>query len=145
VGALGHGFTASGHPVAAAVALENLAIIEERDLVANAAKVGAVLQEKLRTLAGHELVGEVRGDGLIGAVELVADKPGKTPFAPFGKVGAFAFGAGHRNGIIFRAIGDTLAVCPPLIATEADAGEIVRRLERTLDDTLEWACAQGFK
>lgn len=145
IGMLGHGFTASGHPVAAAVALENLAIIEERQLVQNAARVGAVLQGGLASLAAHELVGEARGEGLIGAVELVADKATKAPFAALGKVGAFAVGAGHRHGIIFRAIGDTLAVCPPLIVSEDDAIRIVRRLEKTLDETLEWARAEGHK
>jgi 4-aminobutyrate--pyruvate transaminase len=145
IGVLGHGFTGSGHPVAAAVALENLAIIEERGLVGNAARLGPLLQQQLRKFAEHELVGEVRGEGLIGAVEMVADKTAKTPFFPQGKVGAFAFGAGHRHGIIVRAIGDSLALCPPLIVTEEDIAEIVRRLERVLDETLEWTRMQGLK
>lgn len=135
IGTFGHGFTASGHPVATAVGLENLAIIEERDLIGNAARVGKVLQRKLRAFDNHPLVGEVRGVGLIAALELVADKESKTPFSPVGRVGAAAFAAGHEEGLIVRAIGDTIALCPPLIITEAEVDELVMRLERTLDKT----------
>jgi 4-aminobutyrate--pyruvate transaminase len=145
IGTFGHGFTASGHPVACAVGLENLQIIEERDLVGNAARVGAVMQERLAELATHPLVGEVRGAGLIAAVEMVADKKSKKPFDELGKAGASAFSAGHENGLIFRAIGDTLAVCPPLIITEEQALELVSRLEKTLDQTARWVSAEGLK
>ena len=81
IGVLGHGFTGGGHPVGAAVALENLKIIEERDLVANAAERGAELQAGLRSFAGHPLVGEARGVGLIAALELVAPE-GRTRGTP---------------------------------------------------------------
>ena len=135
LGTFGHGFTASGHPVATAVALENLAIIEERELVNNAATVGEVFQGKLRELEDHPIVGEVRGVGLIAGVELVADKSNKTPFDPIGSVGAKAFEIAQDHGLVIRSIGDTLALCPPLILTESDATEIVLRLARTLDDT----------
>src|SRR6202034_4495516 len=91
LGTFGHGFTASGHPVATAVGLENLKIIEERDLVGNAARVGAMLQERLAVLSNHALVGEVRGAGLIAGIEMVADKATRRSFAASGKVGAFAF------------------------------------------------------
>ncbi|MCK0197924.1 aspartate aminotransferase family protein [Ancylobacter sp. 6x-1] len=134
IGTFGHGFTASGHPVATAVGLENLAIIEEKDLVGNAARVGAVLQRELARFADHPLVGEVRGAGLIAALELVSDKATKAPFAPIGKVGAAAYAAGHANGLIVRAIGDTVALCPPLVITESQVLELVARLGRTLDD-----------
>lgn len=144
LGTFGHGFTASGHPVAAAVGLENLKIIEERDLVGNAARVGAVLQERLAVLSDHELVGEVRGVGLIAGIEMVADKATRRSFAAAGKAGAFAFAAGHENGLIVRAIGDTLALCPPMIITEAEVHEMVRRLEKTLDQTAVWVKAEGL-
>lgn len=131
----GHGFTASGHPVACAVALENLAIIEERDLMGNAARLEAAFQAGLRRFADHPLVGEARGTGLIGALELVADKATKRPFDPVGRVGAIAAEEGHAAGLIFRAIGDQLALCPPLIVTEADIAEIFERLALALDRT----------
>jgi len=135
IGTFGHGFTASGHPVATAVGLENLAIIEERDLVGNAARVGKVLQDKLLAFSDHPLVGEVRGAGLIAGIELVADKASRTPFSPIGRVGAAAFSAGHEHGLIVRAIGDTIALCPPLIITESEVDELVSRLEKVLDTT----------
>ena len=138
IGTFGHGFTASGHPVATAVGLENLAIIEEQDLIGNAARMGKVLQAGLAQYADHPLVGEVRGEGLIAALELVADKATKRPFDPAGKVGAKAFEIGHEEGMILRNLGDNLALCPPLIVTEADVAEIVRIMGRILDRTADW-------
>jgi 4-aminobutyrate--pyruvate transaminase len=138
IGTFGHGFTASGHPVATAVGLENLKIIEEDDLMGNAARVGAVFQKRLAALADHPLVGEMRGAGLIAGAELVADKATRRAFFPIGKVGPRAAEACHENGLIVRAIGDTVALCPPLIITEQEAVELVRRLEIALDQTAKW-------
>jgi 4-aminobutyrate---pyruvate transaminase len=135
IGTFGHGFTASGHPVPAAVALENLDIIEEQNLVENARRVGEVMQSELRALADHPLVGEVRGVGLIAGVELVADKATKAKFSPVGKVGAQVFSRAHENGLIIRAIGDTIAFCPPLIITEEQVRDMVERFKVTLDET----------
>ncbi|WP_018898134.1 aspartate aminotransferase family protein [Rhizobium sp. 2MFCol3.1] len=135
IGTFGHGFTASGHPVATAVGLENLAIIEERDLIGNAARMGAILQHELKALADHPLVGEVRGAGLIAGIELVADKTNRTPLSPTGKAGAIAFAAGHETGLIVRAIGDTIALCPPLIIDEAQIHDLVARLKTTINLT----------
>ena len=143
IGTFGHGFTASGHPVATAVGLENLKIIEEDDLMGNAARVGAVFQKRLAALADHPLVGEVRGAGLIAGVELVADKATRRAFSPIGKVGTRAAEACHENGLIVRAIGDTVALCPPLIITEQEAVELVRRLEIALDQTAKWVSSKG--
>jgi 4-aminobutyrate--pyruvate transaminase len=143
IGTFGHGYTTSGHPLATAVALENLAIIEERDLMGQAARVGAIMHKELRKLAGHPLVGEVRGEGLIAGIELVEDKASKRPFAPQLKVGLKAFGLGHQNGLIVRAIGDTIALCPPMIITEAQMMETLARLGRTLDDTAAALGADG--
>ena len=80
IGVFAHGFTASGHPVATAVALENLDIIEERDLVGAARKLAPQFQARLRSFADHPLVGEARGVGLVGALEFVADKTTKAPW-----------------------------------------------------------------
>jgi len=139
IGTFGHGFTASGHPVATAVGLENLKIIEERDLVGNAARVGRVFQARLAELADHPLVGEVRGAGLIAGVELVADKKTRRPFSPAGKTGARVFAAAQQHGLVVRAIGDVVALCPPLIITEEQVEELVARLRRALDDTARQA------
>ena len=138
VGTLGHGFTASGHPVATAVALENLKIIEERDLVANAAAMGDVLQHGLRALQDHPLVGEVRGVGLIGAVELVADKATKRPFEPAGRLGSYVYDRAHAHGLIVRNIRDAIAFCPPLVISADEMGQILSRFSATLDDAMAW-------
>ncbi len=134
IGTLGTGFTASGHPVAAAVALENLAIIEERDLVANARDRGAYMQKRLRQLQDHPLVGEVRGVGLIAGVELVTDKQAKTGLEPAGTLGARANTALLERGIISRAVVDTMAFCPPLIITEAQVETLADRFAQSLDE-----------
>lgn len=141
IGTLGHGYTASGHPVATAVALENLAIIEERKLVENAATTGALLQQELRQFASHPLVGEVRGMGLIAAVELVADKASKRPFDPLGKAGTYAYEQAHQHGLIVRGIQDTVAFCPPLIITPEQVRDLIGRFARTLDDVSRYVAA----
>ncbi len=141
IGTFGHGYTTSGHPVATAVALENIAIIEERDLIGNAERMGKVLQARLGELRSHPLVGEVRGAGLIAAVELVADKETKAFFEPRGKVGAYVFAKAHTHGLIIRSILDTIAFCPPLIITEAEINAMVKAFKNTLDDTARWIAA----
>ncbi|MGY4303328.1 4-aminobutyrate--pyruvate transaminase [Bradyrhizobium sp. USDA 4369] len=141
LGTFGHGYTASAHPVATAVALENLAIIEERNLVANAAEVGAHLHAGLSRFADHPLVGEVRGRGLIAAVELVADKATKARFDPVGKVGLKFFDRAHQHGLIIRNVGDSIAICPPMIITAAQVDELLKRFKATLDDITDWVNA----
>lgn len=139
LGNFGHGFTASGHPVATAVGLENIRIIEEDGLVANAAAMGERLQRGLRDLYGHPMVGEVRGVGLIAAVELVADPAKKRGFDPLGKVGAAFFERGHGHGLIVRAVQDSIALCPPLIITAEQVDEVLKRFRLTLDETYKWS------
>ncbi len=136
IGVLGHGFTGAGHPVGAAIALENLAIIRERDLVANSAQVGGYLQSELRKLADHPLVGEVRGVALIAGVELVLDKAAKTAAETPGKLGAYAAARLFDHGAISRAAVDTITLCPPLIVTRSDIDGLLAALRRSLDETL---------
>lgn len=133
IGTFGHGFTAGGHPLGAAVALENLAIIQERDLVANARDVGAHLLDRLHELADHPLVGEVRGIGLIAAVELVENKARKSVTTP-GVLGAQMNAALQRNGLISRNMYDALAFCPPLIITRAQADDMFEIFARSLKE-----------
>lgn len=138
LGNFSHGFTYSGHPVCAAVALRNLELMEERDLFAHAARVGEVMQDRLAVLADHPLIGEVRGVGLIGAAELVADKETGTPF-PSGKgVGAYCMARCEANGLILRALGDSMALCPPLIISDSQIDELFGKFEQALDETLAW-------
>jgi 4-aminobutyrate---pyruvate transaminase len=141
LGTFGHGYTTSAHPVTTAVALENLAIIEERGLVNNAREVGAHMRAGLARFADHPLVGEVRGKGLIAAVELVADKSTKARFEPVGKVGMRFFERAHDHGLIARAIGDSIALCPPMIITSAQVDEMLRRFSATLEDIRAWVAA----
>lgn len=135
IGTLGHGFTCGGHPVAAAVALENLRIIQDRDLVANAREVGQYMQERLREIS-HPLVGEVRGVGLIAAIELVADQVTKQPWKTPGILGGIANGLLQENGVISRNMGDALAFCPPLIINQEKIDAIVNAVRAALDGTL---------
>ncbi|PFH11195.1 4-aminobutyrate--pyruvate transaminase [Collimonas sp. PA-H2] len=135
-GIFGHGFTYSGHPVCAAVALRNIELIEERGLVPRAEHLGVHFQSRLRDFSSHPLVGDARGVGLIGALELVADKKTKKVFSPGLAVGADLQARCEQYGLIVRALGDTIAFCPPLIITEAQIDEIFDRFGRALDETL---------
>jgi 4-aminobutyrate--pyruvate transaminase len=139
LGVFGHGFTYTGHPVCAAVALETLRLYEELDILEHVQRNAPVLQEGLRRLAEHPLVGDARGIGYIGALELVRDKRSKKPFSPAGAFGLFFERSCRAHGVILRALGDTIAVAPPLIAEAADIEAILAVLSRALDETLEYA------
>ncbi len=144
IGTFGHGFTYSGHPVPAAVALETLKIYEERNIVEHVRRVGPRLQEGLRRFAGHPLVGEVRGVGLIGAVEVVADPATRAPFEPPGKVGGYLAERTQAHGAIVRNLIDSVAFCPPLIITEEEIDALLGCFGRALDDTLAWVEEEGL-
>ncbi|MGO8955538.1 MAG: aminotransferase [Rhodomicrobium sp.] len=144
LGVFGHGFTYSGHPVSAAVALEVLRLYEELDILANVQRNASVLQEGLRRLAEHPLAGNARGLGYIGALELVRDKESKQAFAPAAELGLFAERSCLSHGVILRALGDTIAVAPPLIADAAEIEEILAVLALALDETLGYAKQNGF-
>lgn len=137
LGNFAHGFTYSGHPVCSAVALKNLELMEERDLFTHAARMGEIMQQRLALLGDHPLVGEARGVGMIGALELVADKQSKAPFPASQGVGAQLQARCEANGLIMRALGDTVAMCPPLIITEPQVDELFTKLSTALDETLE--------
>lgn len=146
IGTFGHGFTYGGHPVAAAVAVRALELYEERDILGHVNRVAPRFQARLQRLADHPLVGEVRGIGLIGAVELVADKATKRAFAPAAGVGAACMGFAQEEGLIQRAIaGDSLAFCPPMIIAEAEIDEMFDRFERALERTHALVEREGLR
>jgi 4-aminobutyrate--pyruvate transaminase len=139
IGTFGHGNTYAGHPVGCAVAVKTLEIYQRDRIIEHVRKVAPIFLQRLGKLAEHPLVGEARGVGLIGGVELVKDKASKAQFDPLGKVGAYFFERGHHHGVLIRNVQDSIAICPPLVVTESDVDEIVRRLSLTLDDTLAFA------
>ncbi len=132
-----HGFTYSGHPTCAAAALANLAIIERENLVARVRDdIGPYLQERWLKLGDHPLVGEARMKGLVGALELVPAKPSRREkFADTGRVGTIARDISFSNGLVMRAVRDSLILSPPLVLTHIEADELVRLAEKTLNDT----------
>ena len=133
LGTFGHGFTYAGHPVSSAVALETLKIYEERDIVGHVRRIAPHFQARLRALAAHPLVGEARGVGLVGAVEVVRDKAAKTPFDAALAVGPAVQAAVLEEGVILRAIRDVVAVCPPLIIADEQIDTLFDALAKGLD------------
>ena len=139
VGVFGHGYTYSGHPLGCAIALETLKIYEERDIVGHVRNVSPAFQAGLRKFADHPLVADVRGVGLIGAIELAEDKHARKPFDPKRGVGAYLVRRAQEHGLILRAMaGDMVAFCPPLIITEVQIQELLTRFGKALDDTTTW-------
>ena len=138
LGIFGHGYTYSSHPVPAAVALETLRIYDELDILAQVRRVGPRMQAGIRSFADHPLIGEARGIGLIGAVEIVRDKATKQSFDPKAGVAAFLVRRAQHHGAILRNMpGDIVAFSPPLIISEAEIDEMMACFGKALDDT--WA------
>lgn len=138
IGIFGHGFTQSGNPTCAAVALKTLELMESRDLIGHVQRLAPHFQASLRAFADHPLVGEVRGIGLIGAVEMVADKASKRPFEASQKVGAYLAEQAQARGLIVRPILDTIAFCPPLIISETEINQMIERYAEALEATWKW-------
>ncbi|MGB1808321.1 MAG: aminotransferase [Porticoccaceae bacterium] len=137
-GAFGHGYTYSGHPVACAVAHKTLEIYQRDQIFEKAAETGAYLQKRLAEFADHPLVGEVRGSGLIGALELVANKDTGEPFVG-GTVGGYAQKMAQDNGLLIRTVaGSCLGFCPPLIITHEQIDEMIDKVAPALDATLDY-------
>ena len=136
VGEFNHGFTYSGHPVACAVALANLDIIEKENLAQRAADLGILLRRQLHdALGGHPMVGEIRGVGLIGAIELVADKRTRRFFEKRGRVGTICRDYCFENNVIMRATRDTMLFSPPLVISESEITQLVERFTRAVEQT----------
>ena len=144
LGNFAHGFTYAGHPVSAAVALETLKIYAERDILAEVRKVAPHLQERLQALAGHPLVGEARGVGLIGAVHLVADTASRAALPASGGIGPVIQQSAMDRGVLLRAAPDAVYVCPPLIISKAEIDELMNALSAALDDGYAEARRRGL-
>ena len=132
IGTFGHGFTYSGHPVSCAIALETLKIYEEDNVVGHVQSLMPQFWKALRSYEGRKYVGEVRGAGLVGAIELYADPENRTSFDPAVKAGARLVEIGLTQGLIVRALGDTIVFCPPLIITAEELDDLFARFERTM-------------
>ena len=144
LGNFSHGVTYAGHPVAAAVAVETLRIYEERNIVGMVKAVAPHFQARLRALADHPLVGEARGVGLIGAVQLVADKASKTPLPAASGIGPLIQAYALEHGIIVRATPEAVYLCPPLIISRAEIDQLLDGLHAALDAGLAEAGKRGL-
>jgi len=139
VGVFGHGYTYTGHPAACAAALKTLEIYKRDNLFEHAAEMGEYLQTRLKEFDSHPLVGEVRGRGLLAAVELVANKHSGEAFNDT-SVGAYAKQACQDNGLLIRAVGgNSIAFCPPLIITTDQIDEMVDKFSLAIQTTLQYA------
>jgi 4-aminobutyrate--pyruvate transaminase len=145
IGVFGHGYTYTAHPVGCAVALKAIEIYERDRITDHVRDVSKVFAARFAKLADHPLVGEVRCMGLIGAAELVADKKTRRAFDPKKLVGPTAANAMQKNGLITRAVGDAVALCPPLIVTEEQIHEIFDLYEKGLDETETWVRSDDLR
>ena len=144
VGVFGHGYTYSGHPLGCAIALETLKIYEERNIVGHVRDVSPAFLRGLQQFAGHPIVGDVRGVGLIGAIELAESPNTRKPFDPKRGVGAYLVRRAQEHGLILRVMGgDIIAFSPPLIITEAEIAEMMKRFASALEDTVAWLKVAG--
>ena len=144
LGIFGHGFTYSGHPVCAAVALRTLELMEEREIIAHVRRVAPRFQQRLEGFAGHPLVGEARGVGLIGALELSPDKAAHARFDPALKMAPKLQALCQEEGLILRALpDDAIGFCPPLIITEDQIDDMFDRFARALDRLTERASKEA--
>lgn len=145
IGIFGHGYTYAGHPVAAAVALETLKIYQEMDMAGHVQAVMPSFQEGLAALAEHPLVGEARGVGLLGAVELVRDKTTRENYAPSLGIGGRVSALCQEHGLINRAmVHDTLPFCPPLIISAEEIALMFHRFRLALDQALDQLTREGL-
>ncbi len=135
-GDFAHGYTYSGHPVCAAVAIANIRLMQRENIVQTVRESTApYLQKRFRELGEHPLVGEVRGVGMFGALELVEDKENYVKFDSNLKVGDTCRDICFDNNLVMRSVGDAMIISPPLIVKQADIDVFVERAWRCLDLT----------
>ncbi len=139
-----HGYTYSGHPVAAAVALENLRIMDEEGIITRVAEdTGPYLQEKWRALADHPLVGEAKIVGMMGSIAMTPDKSTRAAFAEPGTAGLICRDRCFANGLIMRHVGDRMIISPPLVLEKSDIDTLIDRATKSLDETYARLKADG--
>jgi len=144
-GDFNHGYTYSGHPVACAVALENLRILAEEKIVERVHDVtGPYLAAKWATLADHPLVGEARSYGMVATLSLTPDKAARANFANAGAVGTRCRDACFDNGLVMRAVGDRMIISPPLVISPDEIDTLVDRAHRAIDTAYGWAKSEGM-
>ena len=132
----GHGFTYSGHPVAAAVALETIKIFEDENIIGHVQQISEKFNTKMEQLNDHSIVGNARSKGLIGAIEFVKNKKNKTYFDPKIAIGTRIVKNAQRNGLIVRVLqGDIVALCPPLIINSKELDILFKKFNKSIEDT----------
>lgn len=137
-GEFNHGFTTSGHPTCAAVAIENISIMHREKIIDRVRDdIGPYFQRRLRELLDHELVGEVRGVGLLAAIQMCADKRHRTPFAQAGEAGVLCRDHSFRLGLVMRAVDDSMILSPPLVISHQQVDELLQIVRTALDCTLK--------
>ncbi len=145
LGTFGHGFTYGGHPLGCALGVKAIEIYQKRDILGHVRALLPVVAARMEKLAAHPLVGEARHCGLMGAVELVADKKTRRPFDPGLGVGAWCGRACERHGAILRSLGDSIAFCPPMIISDAELNELFDRFEKAIDETETWVAKEELR
>ncbi|MGN6766149.1 MAG: aminotransferase [Rhizobiaceae bacterium] len=145
IGTFGHGFTYGGHPLGCALGVKAIEIYQKRDIIGHVRSLTPLFAKRMKELGEHPLVGEARYCGLVGGVELVADKKTKRSFDPTQGVGAQMAKFAEGHGAILRAMGDTIGFCPPMIITEAELNELFDRAEKALDDAEAWVGTEQLR
>ena len=145
IGTLGHGFTYGGHPLGCALGVKAIEIYQKRNIVGHVRQLAPTFASRMKRIGDHPLVGDTVAVGLIGAAELVADKKTKRSFDPKKGVGAQLAKFLEGHGAILRALGDRIALCPPMVITEAELNELFDRFELALDDTEAWVGKESLR
>ena len=145
LGGFAHGFTYGGHPLSCALGVKAIEIYRKRDIVGHVRKLMPLFERRMKAIGEHRLVGEARFCGLVGGAEIVADKQSKRCFDPRQGVGPETARLIEENGAILRALGDTIAICPPMVITEAELDELFDRFEKGLDAAEAWVSKEGLR
>lgn len=145
IGVFGHGYTYGGHPLGCALGVKAIEIYQRMDICNVVRSITPQFEQRLSRLADHPLVGEVRNSGLMAGVELVADKASKRSFDIKKGVGNQCTVFCQNHGAILRAIGDTVALCPPMIISPDELDALFDRLEKALDETEAWVSKEGLR